>query len=318
MGSVYLFYGDESLIIKNKIDRIINDSKADEFNISTYDLEEVSILNALQDAITMPFLSASKVVLCKNPIFLTSEKSLTEKELDEFKKYITTPMDSTYFIIDAHGLKLDDRKDIVKRLKKLPNANETKELSEIEISGWIKRQCTINGVDIRDDAVRAFANITGKDLINAKNEIDKLISYVGPNGVITTDIVNLVVVKEIQRDVFALSNAIVEQNKPKIINLYRELRDSGNDIFYLFSLVSKSMREIFLVNSILLEGYKQADVAKMMKVSPGRAYYMVRNAKSLDIDIVKDYILKLGDLDYNIKSGKVDIKSGFELFIFGI
>ena len=318
MGSVYLFYGDESLIIKNKIDRLIKDSKADEFNISTYDLDEVSIITAIQDAITMPFLSASKVVLCKNPKFLTSETNLNDKEMEELKKYIASPMESTFFIIDASNFKLDERKDIVKRLKKLPNTNETKELSEIEIAGWIKRQCTINGVEIKDDAVRLFAGMTGKDLINAKNEIDKLISYVGPNGVITIDVVDKVVVKEIQRDVFALSNAIVEQNKPKIINLYRELRDSGNDIFYLFSLVSKSMREIFLVNSILLEGYKQADVARLMKVSPGRAYYMVRNAKNLDIDIVKDYIIKLGDLDYNIKSGKVDIKAGFELFLFGL
>ena len=318
MSNIYLFYGDEGLIIKNKIDRLIKDSKADEFNISTYDLDEVSILNALQDAITMPFLSVSKVVLCKNPKFLTSETSLSEKEISEFIKYIDSPMITTFFIIDASNFKLDERKDIVKRLKKLPNANETKELSEIEIAGWIRRQCTINGVEIKDDAIRLFSSITGKNLINAKNEIDKLISYVGPNGVITTDVVDKVVVKEIQRDVFALSNAIVEQNKPKIINLYRELRDSGNDIFYLFSLVSKSMREIFLVNSILLEGYKQADVARLMNVSPGRAYYMVRNAKNLDIDIVKDYIIKLGDLDYNIKSGKVDTKAGFELFIFGL
>lgn len=318
MSNIYFFFGEESLIIKNKIERLIRETKADEYNINTYDLDEVSIMNAIQDAVTMPFLSDRKVIVCRNPRFLSSEVSLSNKEMDILNHFLASPMDTTWFIIDANNIKLDERKDIVKRLKKLPNAIETKELSDIEIAGWIKRQCTISGVDIKDDAVRAFYNMCGKNMINAKNEIDKMISYVGPNGVITTDVVNKVVVKEIQNDVFSLSNAIIEQNKPKIINLYRELIDNGNDIYYLFTLVQKSMREIFIVNTILLEGYKQADVARMMKVSPGRAYYMVRNAKNLDIDKVKDYIVKLGDLDYQMKSGKVDIKAGFELFLFGL
>lgn len=318
MGNVYFYYGEESLIIKNKIDRLIRDTRADEYNISTYDLDEVSILKALQDAITMPFMSDKKVVVCKNPRFLSSEASLTEKELETLNSYLESPMDTTYFIIDANYIKLDERKEIVKRLKKLPNAVETKELSDIEIAGWIKRQCTVNGVDIKDDAIKTFSNLVGKNMHNAKNEIDKLISYVGPNGIITSEIVNLVVVKEIQNDVFSLSNAIIEQNKPKIISLYKELIENGNDVYYLFSLVAKSMREIYLVNTMLQEGYKQADIARVLKVSPGRAYYMVRNAKSLDIEKVKEYIQKLGDLDFNMKSGKVDIKAGFELFLFGL
>ncbi|MCK9470916.1 MAG: DNA polymerase III subunit delta [Bacilli bacterium] len=318
MGNIYFYYGEESLIIKNKIERLIRETKADEYNITTYDLDEVSIVSVLQDAITMPFLTDKKVVVCKNPRFLSSETSLNDKEMAAFNSYLQSPMETTYFIIDANNIKLDERKEIVKRLKKLPNAVETKELSDIEIDGWIKRQCAISGVDIKDDAVRTFYNMVGKNLINAKNEIDKLISYVGPSGVITTQVINKVVAKEIQNDVFSLSNAIVEQNKSKIISLYKELIESGNDVYYLFSLVSKSMREIYLVNTILQEGFKQADVSRMLKVSPGRAYYMVRNARNLDIDKVREYIIKLGDLDYQMKSGKVDIKAGFELFLFAL
>jgi len=318
MGSIYFYYGEESLIIKNKIDRLIKDTRVDEYNISTYDLDEVSIIKALQDAITMPFMSDKKVIVCKNPRFLTSEASLNDKEMEVFNAYIASPMESTYFIIDANNLKLDERKEIVKRIKKLPNAIETKELDEVETTGWIRRQCAINSVDIMGDAIKTFTSLVGKNLINSKNEIDKLISYVGPNGVITSDIVHKVVVKEIQNDVFSLSNAVVDQNKPKIISLYRELINSGTDVYYLFSLVSKSMRDIYLVNTMLLEGYKQADIAKALKVSPGRAYYMVRNARNLDKQKVSEYIQKLGNLDYNMKSGKVDIKVGFELFLFGL
>lgn len=318
MDNIYLYLGDENLIINNKIERIIKESGADQYNVNYYDLEEVSISDVISDALTLPFISSSKVVVIKRPKFLTSEKSLNEVEAKYFLDYLGNPMSSTILIINAANMKLDERKEIVKKLKKVAVVSESKELTDIEILGWIKRQCSINNVLIKDDAVKTFFNLTGKNLLNAKNEIDKLVAYVGPNGVITSDIINKVVVKEISNDVFALSNAIIEQNKPKIINLYRELTTLGNDVFYLFSLVAKSMRDILFVSTMLQEGYKQSDVANVMKTSSGRAYYLVKNARSIELETVKSYIIKLGNLDYQIKSGQIDPKTGFEFFLFGL
>jgi DNA polymerase-3 subunit delta len=317
LENIYLYLGEETLIIKNKIDRLIKESSAGEFNISNYDYEEVSILEAINDALTPPFMSDIKVVILKNPKFLTSEKSLNDLESKKFLEYISQPMDSTVFIINAANLKLDERKEVVKKLRKEAVVNESKELTEIEVTGWIKRQCVNNTVSIKDDAVRTFVRLVGRNLMNAKNELDKLVNYVGPNGVITTEIVNKIVVKEIQNDAFALTNAILEQNKNKIISIYSDLVSLGNDVNYLFSLVSKSMREALLVNLMLKAGLKQADIALKMKVSPGRAYYLVKNAKSLDYEIIRDYVKELGELDYKIKSGQIEIKNGFEFFLFG-
>jgi len=317
-NKIYLYLGQENLLISNKIDRIVKESKADEYNISTYDLDEVNLSDAIRNALTPPFLNDIKVVIIKNPKFLSSEKALTQLEKHDFLNYIENPMETTHLIINGYNIKLDERKDVVKKLKKVAYVNESKELTEIEINGWVKRQCSLNNVEIKDDAIKSFYNSVGKNLLNAKNELDKLISYVDTGGVITTDVVKEVVVKEIQNDVFALSNAIIEQNKAKIINLYRDLTTVGNDINYLFSLVSKSMRETLFVNLMLKEGYKQSDIAKTMKVSNGRAYYLVKNARSIDLTKVQLYVTMLGDLDYKMKSGQVDSKTGFEFFLFGL
>lgn len=316
MSLIYLYLGEEKYRINSKIDVIVRESGVDDYNLTTYDLDDEFLSDAIQDALMPPFLTEKKVVILKNPKFLGSEKSLTDEEARLFIKYITRPMESTILIINASNIKLDERKEVVKKLKAHADISENKELSEIELIGWLKRQCALNNVDIKDDAIKHFYQVAGKNLFNAKNEIDKLICYVGPNGVITTDIINKVVVKEIQNDVFALSNSIIEQNKSKIINLYRDLIKLGNDVNYLFSLVSKSMREILLVNLMLQKGCKQSDVASLMKVSSGKAFYLVKNARSIDIEKVKSYIIKLGNLDYKIKSGVLDPKTGFEFFLF--
>ncbi len=318
LSNIYLFTGVESLLINNKIDRIVRESKADEFNISIYDEEEVSIGEAIRDAATPPFISDRRVVILKNPKFLTSEKTLNNPENEVFLNYLKNPLPSTVFIINANNMKLDERKEVVKKLKKAALVQDIKQLSEIEMIGWIKRQCNINNVHIKDDAVRKFRFLVGANLQNAKNELDKLINYAGSGGNITVEMVDKVVVKEIQNDAYALTNAIIEQDKSKIISLYNDLINLGNDVNFLFSLVSKSLREILLVSIMLKDGYRQADIASKMRISNGRAYYLVKNARSMNLNKVKEYVIKLGNLDYKIKSGQIDMKSGFEFFLFGL
>jgi len=154
--------------------------------------------------------------------------------------------------------------------------------------------------------------------MNAKNELDKLINYVGDKGLITVDVVNKVVVKEIQNDVFALANAIIDHNRPKVINLYRDLTKIGNDVNFLFALVAKSMRELLAVSLMLKNGYKQQEVANTLNVSSGKAFYLVKNARSMNLSTIEKYVQKLGELDYKIKSGLIDAKTGFEFFLFEI
>lgn len=318
LSNIYLFLGEEKYIISSKINRVISEAKTDEFNTTSYDCEEVNVSNAIQDALTPPFMSKSKVVVIKRPLFLTTEKCSINHDLKIFENYLKDSMDSTCLIIDASLLKLNEKSEIVKLLRKKATVNETKSIGDIEFNGWLKRQCDLEGVEIRDDAIKLFANLVGRDLINAKTEVDKLINYVGKGATITANDVKLVCTREIQNDIFALSNSILEGDKQKTINIYLDLITLDNDVNRLINLVSKSIRESLLVNAMLQEGAKQSDVATRMKTSPNRAYYLVKNARGISVSKAKDYLVQLADLDYKIKSGQCDAKTGFEFFLFSL
>jgi DNA polymerase-3 subunit delta len=272
---------------------------------------------ALSDALTPPFMSDAKVIVIKNPLFLTAEKNLDKEEKKRFLDYLDAPMETTVLIINGYNIDPDERKQEVKKLL-AGSVNYSRELSEIEMYGWIKRQGAINNVVITDEAAREFYRIVGKDLMNAKNELDKLIAYAGDNATVTVEAVRKVAIKEIQNDVYALSNAIVDQDRNKAVRIYRDLIKIGNAANFLFSLVAKSMRELLTVNLMLKSGYNQADVAASMGVSSGRAYYMVKNARSLDYELLRKYVAQLSELDYKIKSGQTDVRTGLEFFLFGI
>src|SRR5690554_1208474 len=164
---IYLFLGKEPLMIQNKIDNIISSSHCDIYNIKKYDCEEINVSEAIQDAMTPPFLSSKKIVIIKNPLFLTSIKLDLKHNLKMFIDYLKSPSPSTILIIDGTNIELDKRKDVVKTLLKHANVNESKELTIVEAEGWLKRQLLLIGYTITDDAIKEFFNRCGISLLRA-------------------------------------------------------------------------------------------------------------------------------------------------------
>jgi len=156
MAKVYLFLGNEEYLNKVKIERIIKESVADEYNINYYDMEEKNVSFAVEDAQTAPFLCEEKIVVLRHPKFLTTAKLEIEHDIKGFVKYLNNPSPYTIFIIDASNLKLDNRKEVVKVLLKVAIKEESESLSDVEFVGWVIRQFSQNNLKISQRAAQTF------------------------------------------------------------------------------------------------------------------------------------------------------------------
>lgn len=317
MKNVFLFYGNEELMIKNKIDKLVNSITDNQYNINVYDMEINNVSMAVQDLLTPPFLSDNKVIIIKNPIFLTKTKSEIEHKTEMLLNYLDNIEDASYLIIDAGGLKVDENNPLFKKIKQKGEVSETKELSQVEMKGWLKRKFALIGKEITDDAVLLFFERIGWNLLTASNEFDKVANYVGNKEFITINDVEKVVVKELETDVFKLTNALQNGDRKQVILLYQDLVKTGNDPVKLLGLVSKTVKDTYNVCLMLEKGYKQIDVANTLGVSTGRAYYIIKSARSFKIEKLENLLLQLHDLDYRIKTGRIDKNTGFEMFLFG-
>lgn len=318
MDNIYLFLGNEPLIIQNKIDNIINLSQCNMYNITKYDCEEVNISKAIEDAMTMPFLGSRKVIIVKRPLFLTSEQSLIDHNLKMFVDYLKKPTPTTILIIDASNLLLDNRQEVVRVLLKNANVSETKELTIVEAEGWLKRQFALNGYTITSEAIKEFFNRNGLNLMRAKNEVDKLINYLKDEKIVTIEDIKTVVAKEIETEIFALTNAIIKQEKEQIILIYQDLTKAGKDALQLMGLLSRNICDLLLVSHLIDKGFPQSEIARRLNISSGRAYYLMRDSKVFSIPILEKYVESLATLDYKIKTGQIDATSGLELFLFSL
>ena len=160
---VYLFRGDEKYLTNTKIQKLIKDSKVDEFNITTYDCQETNLEQAIFDVCTAPFMSDRKIVIIKNPTFLESDK--TNHNVNLLIEYLKHPLQDSLLIINATRVTVNEKAKATSALLKDATVITTNGISEVEFSGWLQRECETQGnVRIEKAAISLFYKTIGINL----------------------------------------------------------------------------------------------------------------------------------------------------------
>lgn len=312
---IYLFTGTSEIFIKNRMNRIIQSYTKLEKAIIKYDMETTSLSTVLEDAITIPLLEDIKIIILKNPIFLTKATEASKNDVKAFIKYLKNPNDTTILMIDATNLVIHQANEIYKMLKNVARIIDYPDPEEIEIKGWIVRSFDASGIDIKDEALNLLLEYIGDDQPRLAGEIEKLTSYVGKNGTIRPSDIRLLVPKNVNNEIYQLIKAIIGQDLNQIHSIYDNLITHTKDSMTIISLISNKFKELLSTYRLLKFGYSQSDIAKFYNVSTGKAYYIVQEAKAFKISDLEYYVDKLAELDFQIKSGKIDKTVGLELFL---
>ena len=315
---IYLFTGTSEIFIKNRMNRIIQSFKNEETTIVKYDMDTSNLTQVLEDALTIPFLEDLKIIIIKNPKFLTKNANTTKEDAKAFIKYLKKPSDTTILIVDATNIAIHQANDIYKTLRNVARIIDYPEPEEIEIKGWIVRTFDSNNIDIKDDALNLLIEYIGDDQPRLSQEIDKLVAYVGKGGTVHIKDITTLVPKDVSNEVYNLIKAIVSHDFNKTNSIYNTLVNNTKDPLMIFSMISNKFKELISTYKLLKFGYSQSDIAKFYNVSTGKAYYIVQEAKSFRLEDLEYYIDKLATLDYQIKSGKIDKNIALELLLLRI
>lgn len=311
----YLLSGDNHYQIKEKSLQIMTENHIVESAIEVYDYEEEGLHIALSNALTLPFLDEKKGVIIRNAVFLTRKQKATEEEVKDLMRFCDMSIDTTVLIIQAPYDSLDGQKKIVKYLKKHIVYQSLKPDRKFNVYDYVKEQLKEQDVHIDSFALTTFVNRIKHDFDSINNEIEKLLAYSKGKQTITTEMVSQITSKDIDDNVFHLVNALIDGNKVKMMDIFQDLISIKTNEVTIISIIANKYLEILHTKKLIDAGYSQSDIMKYFNVSKGRAYYMKKNATSIQEDILVKHIQLLSDLDYKIKSGKIDKRLGLETFL---
>ncbi len=207
---------------------------------------------------------------------------------------------------------------------KQPMSQSFPKLSQSELINWLKNKAAERGGQLSNDAIATLLSLTIGDLWQLDQELDKLINLKQgqkskedkSEGVkIEMADVKLVVQGIFEEHIFALIDAIGERNRPRATKLLEEELLAGQAPEQILSMILRQYKMILSVRDGLERGLNEKELEKelklnnfvMKKVVAQARHYTVINLKTIFANIVK--------LEYQFKTGKVDLVNGLNLFL---
>lgn len=320
LAPFYLIIGEEDYLHDETIRRIRSKIDADEW--FSFDLEQASIEDVMLEADTMPFFAEQKGIVVNNPVLfraLAKEKEKekekdSKKRIEEFVRWIQHPSPSATVVFSAPYEKLDERKKIVKELKKVAVVIEAAPLSEQDQKSWIVSQFRAYGKQPTDELVQWIAaSPAGLEL--KRNEIQKASLYSGEEPEVTLSMYLEVATPVLEDNVFALGEAYFLNQREKALGIYHELLKQKEEPLKLVALLASQLRLLIQVGYYKKLGYHSAQIAGQIKAHPYRVKLMMEHPLADQEQLLVSKLKALAEVDMELKSSGMKKERILELYL---
>lgn len=303
---VYLLMGVEHYIFDSTIERI---KKAlpgmDETSIIRFDLEETPVEVVIEEANTLPFLEEHKLIIANNAMFLSGQdkkRNEVEHDVGMLEEWLANPSPTATVVFIAPYEKLDGRKRITKKMREMTTVIEAMSLEGNDLLTWVQHEAKANGAHITSHTAQFLVDMAGNHLLALSMEIDKMATYLGGEGEITPTLIEELVPRTPEMDVFRLTDAYLAGNISSTVAIYHDLLRNGEEPIMLTSLIAGQIRLMIHVQSLRRKGYQQQQIAKTLHVHPYRVKLMLENRRMPGEERLLMVLHKLAEIDYKLKT----------------
>lgn len=305
----FIIKTEDFALAEEKINTIVR--TMDNPDIISYNLNEDSLYRLIDELTTISLFDNPKLVILKGANAILDEsdekiKELTYAMADSANSNVLILIDSDF------DTKSEERFRRYTLLKKYSQEYDLR-ITGIKMDEYAKKSFNDDGYYITDDAVNQLCN-SSTSLSLLKCNIEILKCYTVEEKNITGDIVDLMIAKPLDENLYDMINAVLKNDKKLIFELYEgfKLKNIKSNTFV--PLLLNKFQELYNVYIFARNNAKQNDIATLFGVSPNRAYYLLRDSKSQSLEDIKNNIEYLSKLDYEIKKGIMNDELGLELY----
>lgn len=310
---IYVLYGKEEDLLKKELYKIKEREQIDSLCISYYDLETSTAEMIVEDLMTISMFGSKKLVVVQNAYILTGKKG-NEQNIEILINYIENSSEDAILVFSTTSEKLDERKKIVKLLKK--KATIIEKNSEPNIRQFIKE--LFAGYQILPSELTLFETRVGNNLSLLEKEAEKLKIYKYDDKIISREDILEVTSETTDLDIFKFIDTIINKKKKEAIYTYEELVKRGEEPIAIIVMLANQIRIMYQSKELLIRGYSEKGIALELGIHPYRVKKALEKSHSYTSDTLLRFLWDLQKLDEQIKTGTIDKFLGLELFILGM
>ena len=316
--NIYTIVSPHASIAKSKIDEILATHQITHDEMTTYDMQEVPVQEALFDVASAGFLVDKKVVLVKNPYFLTGSLFKgPDHDVEKLASYIGNPSLENTLIIYAPYEKLDERKKVVKTLKKQSIYIKIDPPNEFNTAEYIKNELSAHGISAQQNVINELITRTKGDIDKLMSELNKIKAFFYHADTKELTVANLadLVPVALEDNIFLLTEALTKRNTSQAFQVFSDLMMQKEEPIKLIVMIANQFRLLKQIQTLNAGGLSEKDIASKLAIHPFRVRIARQQAQNFTPAELDDILNRLATADIKVKSGFITGEIALELFI---
>lgn len=320
INSIYLFYGEEQFLLQTMVKKIKNLFGELLSGINYIQIDETNVEQLISDIQTPAFGYEKKLILVKNSGLLKKEGKRKNQKLADLKskvnEYISENVEqiqeTTILVFIEEEI---EKNALYKTIENIGIVCPFETLKPPQVMKRMKGICNAYKVEIDDNVLKYFVEVCGTNMQDLINEIRKLIEFAGENGTITKQAVDLLCIKQINSIIFDLTDNLGKKNVKKAIEVLHNLLYTKEPIQKILITLYYHFKKLYIVK--LSEKYNKS-LTESLNLKPNQMFLTNKykaQATYFKQEELKKILEELMDLDFNYKTGKIDLNIGLEAIL---
>ncbi|WP_044642333.1 DNA polymerase III subunit delta [Risungbinella massiliensis] len=310
---VLFFYGTEMFQMDQAIEYLREELTNKGWEVTSFDLEETSVQQLIMEADSSSLFSEQKMMIGRNANFLTSQRSkhAAIHEPEALITYLADPNPDYLVVFTVVTDKLDKRKKVVKELEKKAQVYRFDPLKGTQLAQWTFQRFQQYEANIEKKALIRFVDLVGTDLRMLDTECQKVATY-AQGSEITVEIVEELVPRTLEQNVFQLTEHIAKQNQAAAIRIWEDLMYQKEEPIKILALITRQIRLLLQVKLFSKKGWNEKEIAKELRMHPYPIKLAYQQGLRYQESQLKRSLQAAINTESEIKEGKIGRQIGVE------
>lgn len=207
---------------------------------------------------------------------------------------------------------LCDEKGVFNCVKPYAAIIECAALDAQETKDYLYEYAAKLGLRIQPPAMALLCDYCNQDAGRASRELDKICDYAPEGGLVTQEIVKLLVAPDERAKAYELTSALSSGNKSAAAEYLTRLSASGVQSAAILRALASTYRGLLFLR---ISSLSDNEAAQALGVKPFAVKKMRPLAKKYSAVTLKSLTDGLNDLEYHFKSGKLSVDEALNLAI---
>lgn len=287
------------------------------YGINFIQIDESNVEELITDLQTPAFGYEKKLIIVKNSGLLKKEGKRVNAKLKELKEKVCEYISNNLEEITEYNILIFIEEDvekgkIYKLLEKQGKVCAFEKQTPSQIITRLKGIFKAYKVNVDDNTLKYLIESCGTSMQELINESRKLIEYVGENGIVKKEDIDLLCIKEVDAVIFTLTDSLGKKDIKNALETLKNLIYNKEPIQKIMITLYNHFKKLYFTKLALEE---RKDIALVLNLKPNQMFLVSKykmQAGYFEKQELRNIIEELIMLDKNYKIGLIDLNIGLE------